>query len=330
NLANGAPSHFAGGRGTRKKETFHPSPSEPLGGHWTLDDPNFLGATPQDDRTMHYALILPTRQILVVNGGNFDFYGPVHYPWLLTPKLDKSKKFTGYDKLRVAEAVEPRLYHNAALLMPDGRVWISGGNTARATVHSGPVPPREDGQPRTGQPKPDLSLVDLDMYFFNDGPMAKGTKGMLTTPTEDWVAEIYSPPYLFIDEGRQAHITAVQPAAAPGYDFSKEIGGKTYYLLHSNRKYKVALAGLPASCGGRAPALELIKLPTATHGWENGQQFVGLTIDSGGTSKEITFTTPDAKAANVPPAYYMMFYVDCRGKPSVARMVRFDDMAREP
>src|SRR5262249_42736188 len=162
---------------------------------------------PQDDRTMHYALILPTRQVLVVNGGNFDFYGPVNYPWLLTPKFDKDKKFTGYDKLRMAEAVEPRLYHNAALLMPDGRVWISGGHTSGAPAHSGPAPPQEDGRPQTEQPKPDLNLVDLDMYFFNDGPMAKGTKGMLTTPTEDWVAEIYSPPYLFIDEGRQAHIT---------------------------------------------------------------------------------------------------------------------------
>ena len=328
NLDNGAPSHFAGGRATRKKETFHYAPSEPLGGRWTLDDPNFLGDTPQDDRTMHYALILPTRQILVINGGNFDFYGPVHYPWLLTPKYDKKNKFAGYDKLRVAEAVEPRLYHNAALLMPDGRIWISGGNTSRATVHSAPPPQATKAQ--TEQPKPDLSLVDVDMYFFNDGPMAKGEKGMLTTPTEDWVAEIYSPPYLFIDPDRQAHITALQPASPPGYDFSKEIGGKTYYLLHSNQKYGVELADLPSDCSGKAPALELIKLPSATHGWENGQKFVGLTIGSGGTTNAITFTTPDAKTSNIPPAYYMLFYVDCKGKPSVARMVRFDDMAKEP
>jgi hypothetical protein len=331
NLDAGAPSHFAGGRGTRKKETFHPNPSERLGGHWTLDDPNYLGDTPQDDRTMHYALTLPTRQILVINGGNFDFYGPVQYPWLLTPKLDKRGRFNGYDKLRMAEAVEPRLYHNAALLMPDGRVWISGGNSARATVHGSLTPQADDSRPQTEQPKPDLNLVDIDMYFFNDGPMAKGAKGMLTTPTEDWVAEIYSPPYLFIDEGRQTHITAIQPAATAAQDYepSKEIGGKTYYLLHSNQEYGVELADLPSSCG-QAPTLQLIKLPSATHGWENGQKFIGLKINSGNMANRITFTAPDAKTSNIPPAYYMMFYVDCKGKPSVARMVRFDDAAKEP
>src|SRR5262249_51439379 len=85
-----------------------------------------------------------------------------------------------------------------------------------------------------------------------------------------------------------------------------------------------------SSCSRQAPALELIKLPSATHGWENGQHFVSLAIGSGGTSREITFTTPDAKAANVPPAYYMMFYVDCKGKPSVAGMGGFEAMAKEP
>jgi hypothetical protein len=56
------PTHFAGGRGSRKMEAFHLSASEPGGGHWTLE-PNFLGEHPQDDRTMHYAIALPTRQI---------------------------------------------------------------------------------------------------------------------------------------------------------------------------------------------------------------------------------------------------------------------------
>jgi hypothetical protein len=256
----------------------------------------------------------------------------VSYPLLVTPKYDKRGKFTGYDRLRMAEAVEPRLYHNAALLMPDGRVWVSGGNTSRATVHSALPPQKSDSGTQTEQPKPNLDLVDIDMYFFNDGPMAQGEKGMLTTPTEDWVAELYSPPYLFIDEGRQTHITAIQPAstaAAQDYQPSKEIGGKTYYLLHSHQEYGVELADLPSSCE-QAPALELIKLPSATHGWENGQQFVPLKINSGGASNKITFTTPDARASSIPPAYYMMFYVDCKGKPSVARMVRFDDTAREP
>lgn len=320
-----APTHFAGGLGSRKREEFHLSASAPGGGRWTMDE-NFLGDTPQDDRTMHYAIVLPTRQVLVINGGNYDFYGPVFYPLLLTPRFTAGR-FTGYDKRRMSEGVEPRLYHNNALLLPDGRVLVSGGNSARATVRGGAD---STALPGRGQPKPDLGKVDVDMYFFGDGPMARGEKGQMTTPTEDWVAEIYNPPYLYIDPHRRAVVTSIAPFGHPGYKPEATIGGKTYYLFHSNETYRARLAGLPTTCpaGGR-PSLVLEKLSSATHGWQNGQQFQELQIMEVG-SGEIVFRTPDARADNLPPAYYMLFYVDCHGKPAVARMVRFDDHATEP
>ena len=91
-------------------------------------DPYFLGDQPQDDRTMHYALLLPTAQVLIINGGNFDFHGSIHYPILMTPQFDGvSGTFIGYTKKRMNEGLEARLYHNVALLLPDGRVWVSGG-----------------------------------------------------------------------------------------------------------------------------------------------------------------------------------------------------------
>jgi Domain of unknown function (DUF1929) len=319
------PTHFAGGRGSRKRQQFIASPNAPFGGRWTLEE-NFLGNEPQDDRTMHYAIILPTRQVLVINGGNYDFYGPVFYPLLLTPRFDGGR-FTGYHRQRMVDGVEPRLYHNNALLLPDGRILVSGGNSARATVRSGVD---SAGEPTQGQPKPDLGRVDVDMYFFGDGPMARGQKGQLTTPTEDWVAEIYSPPYLFIDPARRTEIRSIAPVRTPRYRPEAVIGGKTFNLLHSREEYRVQLANLPETCspGGRA-SLSLIKLSSATHGWQNGQQFYDLPFRTSGTN-EIVFRTPDARAANLPPAYYMLFYVDCRGKPAVARMVRFDDQATEP
>jgi hypothetical protein len=321
------PTHFAGGRGSRKRQEFIVSPNEPFGGRWTLEE-NFLGNEPQDDRTMHYAIILPNRQVLVINGGNYDFYGPVFYPLLLTPRFEGGR-FTGYHRQRMVDGVEPRLYHNNAILLPDGRVLVSGGNSARATVRSDAAPGH--AHTSTGQPKPDLGLVDIDMYFFGDGPMARGQKGQLTTPTEDWVAEIYSPPYLFIDPDRRAEIRSIAPVVPPrNYRPEAVIGGKTFNLLHSGQEYRVRLANLPESCtaGGR-PSLSLIKLSSATHGWQNGQQFHELPFTESGDN-EIVFRTPDAREANLPPAYYMLFYVDCRGKPAVARMVRFDDQAREP
>lgn len=325
------PTHFAGGRGSTKKEEFHVDPASPGGGYWTMDS-TFLGDKPQDDRTMHYAITLPTRQVLVINGGNYDFYGPVFAPLLYTPKFTSSS-FAGYQKTTLSEGVEPRLYHNSALLLPDGRILISGGNSARATVRNSTTP--LSAPPRAGQPLPNLGLVDIDMYFFRDGPMARGEKGMLTVPTEDWVAEIFSPPYLFIDPARRAAIRSVAPVAAPrGYEAQKEIAGRKYTLLKSNTNYTIRLDGLPtpSSCGASAKSsLVLIKLSSATHGWENGQEFIDLPFTSApGNPGQVSLRTPNAKTANIPPAYYMMFYVDCRGKPSVARMVRFDDQAMSP
>ncbi len=321
----GGPTHFAGGRASRKMETFTVSPQH-LDGGWTLD-PNFLGDNEQDDRTMQYAMILPTRQILVINGGNYDFYGGVFYPIMLTPTY--SNGVLKYQQTRMSEGVEPRLYHNNAILLPDGRVWVSGGNTARATVHLA-----HDHSPAgtlsAGQPKPDLSLVDTDMYFFGDGPMAKGEKGMLTTPTEDWVAEIFSPPYLFIDGDRRAEIQSIAPAKEVPYEYKKEIGGKTYYLFHSGDVFDLRLRDLPSACGkDEHGSLVLIKLPSATHGWQNGQHFFNLRFREL-SPQRIAFETPDAGKANMPPAFYMMFYVDCHGKPSHAQMVRFDNAARQP
>jgi hypothetical protein len=153
---------------------------------------------------------------------------------------------------------------------------------------------------------------------------------MLTVPTEDWVAEIYSPPYLFIDGNRRAEIVSLEPARKPSYDYQKEIGGKTYYLVHSGDPFNVQLTGLPATCANDDKgSLVLMKLSSATHGWQNGQHFFNLPFTSI-NQRTIQFAVPTAEKANLPPAFYMMFYVDCHGKPSVARMVRFDNSAKEP
>jgi hypothetical protein len=99
--------------------------------------------------------------------------------------------------------------------------------------------------------------------------------------------------------------------------------------LHSGGLYNAKLQGLPATCPNGDASLVLIKLPSATHGWQNGQHFVDLPFRVvNPVTREIQFKMPDAQRANIPPAYYMMFYVDCKGKPSVARMVRFDDQAK--
>ena len=114
--------------------------------------------------------------------------------------------------------------------------------------------------------------------------------------------------------------------------FQAQISGKPYYLLNSGQEVRVDLAGLPAACGNPG-SLALIKLPSVTHGWDAGQHFVKLPITGSAATAEkgwVEFQAPNTKQENIQPGYYMLFYVDCKGKPSVAKMVRFDDKATAP
>lgn len=320
------PNHFAGGLGSRKIEQFHLTDINTGEGYWKLD-PDFLGTEPQDDRTMHYAIILPTRQILVINGANYDFYGGVLYPILLTPQFDSFGKFVKYEKRRLAAAVEPRLYHNSAILLQDTRIMVSGGNSSRATVFTEPVPAMDSSVNR--QPLPNPDLVDLDMYFFTDGQMAKQEKGSENTPTENWTAEIFCPPYYFIDGNRWSKIQAIKTKPEKGIKFSEVIGEKTYYLFRSNHEYDITLSDLPAGKAEKPESLVLLKMPSVTHGGQWAQHFIQLNITSS-KGNTIQFKTPDAKQELITPGYYMLFYIDSSGKPSKAQMVRFDDEAVSP
>lgn len=321
------PNHFAGGRGSRDLEQYNFG-VDGTKGSWSLVK-DYLGKSKEDDRTMHFAIILPTRQILIINGANYDFYGAVLHPILLTPQFDERGNFTSYNQERMAEAVEPRLYHNTAILVPDGRILVSGGNSARATVSLGANEPKSPMY--KGQPLPNHDLVELDLYFYTDGQVAKQPKGASVTPTENWTAEFFSPPYLFIDSTRRVTIDDISKdvVGKSNVTFKKNIGGKDFYLFQSNETYTLELSGLPTERFTGEQSLVLLKLPSATHGGQFGQHFVELPII---TTKDdqVVFKTPSAKEENVPPGFYMLFYVDSRGKPSFSQMIRFDDKATAP
>lgn len=291
-------------------------------------DEDFLGDEPQDDRTMLTAIILPTRQVLIINGGNYDFYGPTFTPILLTPSFDRGGNFVSYTKTKMNEALESRLYHNSALLLPNGKVWVSGGNSARASVSA--MPQSQQPQYREGQPKPDLSQVDLNMYFYRDGQMARYVNGMQATPTENWTAEMFSPPYIFIDSGRTVTIQDIKVAGKTPKNASikESIKGKDFYLLKGNKEYLLTVKNLPASAT-KAPEVVLLKLPSFTHNWDCGQLFLSMQIVNQ-RGNQLVFKTPDMQADNIPPGFYMLYYVDAMGKPSFSQMVRFDDRAASP
>ena len=284
---------------------------------------DFMGNATDSDRVMHYNIILPNKQLFIIGGGNYWFGEGVHHPVLLTPQ-----KNGGYDSgVFVAPNLESRLYHNTAILLADATVFFMGGNPNRA-VQQPHVPLGTEND--DGQKKHNPDSVTRDVFFLQGSIFGKGARK--PTPAESWTADIYKPPYLFIDPGRRTNITGLSLVAEPledGFVFSETIAQKTHYLLHSNMTIEMELDKLPkkTQCvNGEKGSLVLLKLGSVTHGWDNGQQIFDVPIASiDYASGLLQFDAPNAAAKQIFPAFYHLFYVDCMGKPAKAASVRFDD-----
>lgn len=308
---------FAGSRGSRKLESYTLPSSSADPGFWALEDEEFLGVDETWDRTMHYATLLPTKQILILNGGNYDLFGPVKSPILLTPTWDATGTFH-YKKETMEPSQQPRLYHNAAVLLPTGSVLSLGGNAARATIF--PSKRQATGQGST-QPRPNLDRVDRSTHFFSDKTMAVGFSD---SPAENWVAEMFRPPYIFIDGDRRVQVVdIVNTATGSDQGILHDVDGRHYWELAESTNFTATLTELPSSCpSGSASTLVWMKLGSVTHGWDHGQRLLDIPYDNVGSGR-ISFTAPSIQGDNVPPAFYMLFFVDCLGKPSIAEMIQF-------
>lgn len=89
-------------------------------------------------RLLHDMLILPTGNILIINGakhgcGGYDNARNASLePYLYSPKKRLGKRFNVLKSTKIA-----RMYHSSATLLPDGRVLVAGGNPhGRYTFHN--------------------------------------------------------------------------------------------------------------------------------------------------------------------------------------------------
>ena len=297
-----------------------PEASEEGNGTWEIVE-DFL----DKPRAMNEAVILPTKEILTISGGRDAEYDPVYEPLLMTPDPDAPG---GYRTTEMNSGRLPRLYHNGAILLPDARVLVTGGNASRGALFFDSESKEYTTQVYTNvipNPDPDVyykvvekvcdesreNCVDFNLDDYYQDPLAyyitdedsNGTRDPLPfVPAEIWQTEIFSPPYLF------------KPGKRPKIKRAPDI-------LHYGERDRIVVKHADEN-----GSLVLIKLGTITHSFDYGQRLAEVDINQviplkNPKKSRIKFTVPD-NADLYPPGYYMMFYVNEIGKPSIAKIVQ--------
>jgi Domain of unknown function (DUF1929) len=225
------------------------------GGRWTKSTPRAFG------RAMDDTLILPNGLLFTVNGS----YGIRNYGFGdLNPNADlkyrqtEMRDATGKWTLGPAQRL-PRGYHSNAVLLPDGRIMVTGDELQELANN------------------PDINNLSMNGSI-----------------------EIYEPPYLF--QGPRPELTTV-PAAPVGYDQYFPVG---------------------TTSTGISKAV-LIAPITSTHSVDTSQRYLELTIANTGRNQLLLKSPANAQAA--PPGYYMLFLLDAKGVPSIAKWVQLDSRA---
>ena len=197
----------------------------------------------------------------------------------------------------------PRTMHNSTVL-PNGEVLITGGLSesvlfsdigARMTaeIYS---PTTNLWRAAAGMQIPrtyhSVSILMADArVFVGGGGLCDATPGC----ENHFNAEIYSPPYLFTNNGQLANRPSINAPEKTDYNTTIRVTGTSNVQQFS-----------------------LVRNSSATHSTNNEQRRVPLnfTMEDGAYHLQI----PDENT--VPPGYYMMFAIDSDGVPSVAEIIK--------
>jgi hypothetical protein len=197
-----------------------------------------------------------------------------------------------------------------ATLLADGTVLVTGGSHASG-FNTAPTDSRvlsaELWDPGTEQFTTLASMTHNRLYhstamLLPDGRLLSVGSGQPAAVglTDDYTAEIFTPPYLYRLDGTLAprpQITSAPPTVAYGAAFQVQTP--------------------QASTIVRAT---WIRLSSVTHAFNQNQRMNRLSVTVTGAST-VTVTAPSGPTM-APPGHYMLFLIDANGVPSVAKIVR--------
>ena len=238
-------------------------------------NPEWKSAIPMNfPRAYHTTTILPDGKVLVTGGvkcqGIIDVTcGPALNAEMWDPTSDPSCVAQIPWKVMAAEH-DARAYHSLAALLPDGTVLVGGGGLPGAVGET--------------------DLNGMSILGVNDANARMfGHKNV----------EIYSPPYLFKENGSKADRPSI--TSAP----ETMLYGQTYFVGTSG--------------AGATPKVSLVRLASVTHGFTQDQRHLFLNTPSSNASG-INVVAP-LTSKECPPGYYMLFVLN-NGVPSIAKIVR--------
>ncbi len=272
-------------------------------------DPDFDGKL-TDPRDSGSSVVYGKDQILVMGGHDFPKYtAEIINMGAASPKWE-----------RVGRLKTGRVHFNATLL-PDGKVFVNGGNTGPGFNNNCPEyfvkesemwDPAAPGDPDTeGAWKQLASATQPRLYHSSAVLLPDGrvlTGGTTSEPKQvskcpqiqdNYIMEIFSPPYLFNTDGTEA--TRPEITTAP----AQASYGQTI--------------GFTVSGAGSGSKVNLIRLPSVTHSFNQNQGFSKLQPTISGQNFSITIP---ANRNELPPGHYMMFVLNTAGVPSKAKIIQ--------
>lgn len=269
------------------------------------------GPTLAHGRINVHAVILPDKKVLICGGHNSHKWNAVYPGSPPDPALaNNAQSFISelYDPATntlapAAPLNHARMYHAAAVLLPDGTVLIAGGADAdpdklgaadivnEYTIHNSL--PDDFSYPGLA-PNPIVALPNRwqgPLAFWED---PANPSGISSIPYNRKDYEIYRPPYLFT------------PGPAPTIDAVTRSGAATTRADYGDTlriRSSLAAAGTEAA---------LIRPGAATHHTDSEQRYVALAV-SDVSGNELSVTIPNDRNL-VPPGYYMLWIIKA-GKP---------------